>query len=339
MQLTAIVIAAVVPLVACQSRECSDITNRFYCESTTYAQDGANIALRCGLTFLPEAENYAAACSRGHNGDFCFSLWADSNVTFTQAQTRCSSVSNSTSSCPTGCRNFLQSSVDDLGCCFETIFNERLSQLLLGLDVYVVLNTCNIDTQPPCHTTVSLAAPNDVDSCTYDEFWARIIESFCRIPVGQPLINALLENPACTRHARHIVNSCSRGTNNTYCLELFGTSFNLDNNPTRTAFRHTQLNNALSLCANYSSFQTMGCPSSCRDALIEAIDKVGCCINLFNDTINDIILPHFSGAVMTACGLESPGRCESDLSLSAGSIPVATWVYICLSLALLYGLS
>ena len=65
-----------------------------------------------------------------------------------------------------------------------------------------------------------------------------------------------------------------------------------------------------------------------------------CCINIFNDTFNEVLLPQFSGDVMTACGVESPGVCESALDLRAGSIidrAIAVWAYICL--ALLYGLA
>ena len=167
MQLTAIIIiVAITPIVASiesrqttvlqeasSRRECSDIINTFLCESSPYSQDGANIALRCGSAYFAIAENFAATCARDRRGEFCFTLYLASNVTFSQAANRCAAVSNSTSFCPTACRTFLQSAVDDLGCCFETIFNDRLSPLLLGLDdVDVPLSACAINTLPACNT-------------------------------------------------------------------------------------------------------------------------------------------------------------------------------------------
>ena len=329
-------------LEAAVTRECFDIIYRYTCDSTTYQQDGANIALMCGSDYLVYAENYAAACVRGDDGDFCFHLFTDSpNLDLTQVALLCASAINSTS-CTTDCRDLLQSFVNEMGCCFNTIFNERLSQLLLGHSVVVSLDACGVDTPPACRSTFNLQIPDNADSCTYDEFWKRTVDYLCRTDVGQPYVDALLENPSCTPIARHYVNACSRGINGTYCLELFGTSFN-PTVPTRTAFEHPELSNALTLCANYSSFRSEGCPSQCKGALELAIDEVGCCINHFNDSINEVLLPHFSGDVITACDVKSPGMCESDITIEgrAGSntCTATAWFYICLSLALLYGLN
>ena len=93
------------------------------------------------------------------------------------------------------------------------------------------------------------------------------------------------------------------------------------------------LKNVTSECANYSSFAGHA-PAPCKSALQTAIDEFGCCINMFNDTINQVLLPHISGRVMTACDLASPGNSTSVLSLGrTASITAkasAAWIYICL---------
>jgi len=64
---------------------------------------------------------------------------------------------------------------------------------------------------------------------------------------------------------------------------------------------------------------------------------------MFNDTINQVLLPHISGRVMTACDLATPGNCTSVLSLG-GTAPItakasAAWTYICLTFFEWIGLS
>lgn len=287
-----------------------------------------------------DAENFAAQCIVGDDNEFCLHL-ATAEL-FAQAVV-CSSVTPN-STCTEECQDFLESTVDRFGCCFYTTFNERLSPLLLGRNVEVSLDACNVTVlESACENTFDLTVPSNADSCTYDEFWSRTVDYVCRTDIGQAYIDALLQNSSCTPLARHQINACSRGTNNTFCLDLFGGTFD-PVFPLRTVYRHPELNNAITLCANYSTFASSGgCPAHCQDALETAIDVVGCCINLFNDTINEVTLPHFSGDVLTACGVESPGTCESDLTLGrAGSATVkaiTAWIYICLSLALLYGLN
>ena len=57
------------------------------------------------------------------------------------------------------------------------------------------------------------------------------------------------------------------------------------------------------------------CPAPCKSALQTAIGEFGCCINMFNDIVNQVLLPHTSGRVMTACDLATPGKCTSVLRL------------------------
>ena len=357
MHLAATVILAFIPLVACNGlerrqtktpleasfiRECFDITYRYQCEESSYSQDAANVALKCGSAYLPFAEHYAAQCTRGDGGkfkgQFCFHLFTES-TDYLMLGTECALVTNSTSSCTTGCRDLLQSLVSELGCCFRTVFNELLYELLVGNSISVTLEACNVVASTLCDTSFEVTVPDNADSCTPSEFWGRLGNYICRTDINQPVYDALLKNPNCVPLARHYANSCGLGTNNTFCVTLLETSFD-PMNVTRAVSRSPVLNAAVESCANYSSFKTENCPLSCQNALNVAINKFGCCINLLNDSVNEVFLPHFSGEVATSCGIQSAGVCKSNLQLNGSTVVTATifWIYI-LSLALLLDLT
>lgn len=351
MQQLAIIVASVllvVPFVACiqrrqtaldmvPQRECFDLTFRSACEESTQAQDSANIALECGADYLPVAENFAAQCIRGgESNDFCLQYFLDVNLV--EGGALCAQV-NDSDSCTTECSNFLQATVTLMGCCFRLNFNERLSQLLLGRDVSIILDACGIIAEDACDPgDFNLEVLPDAELCDSDEFWARISNYVCSTNINQATIDAWLQNPACLPFARNSANACSRGTDNMFCLVLYGTSLN-PTNPTRTIRLHPGLSNAFSQCSNYSTFQSDGCPSGCRDALQAVITEIGCCINNFNDTVNEVLVPQFSADVMISCGIKSPGRCEHDFRLtpsSASVMMITAWVYmLCLSLTFL----
>ena len=52
------------------------------------------------------------------------------------------------------------------------------------------------------------------------------------------------------------------------------------------------------------------CPAPCKSTLHTATGEFGCCINMFNDIVNQVLLPHTSGRVMTACDLATPGSAQ-----------------------------
>ena len=357
MQLLSVAFLVFVPLVACNrrqvdqstvlgralTRECYDIIYRHTCEDTSYQQDGADIALRCGENYLPFAESYATTCIRGDDGEFCAHFFTESDNNYLDIAAECASITNLNSTCPTSCRNTLQAVVGEFGCCFRVIFNERLSQLLLGQSVDLALDVCGVTAISACRNNFDLTVPANTDSCTPNEFWTRTANYLCDTEVGQPYIDALLENPDCLPIARHYANACSLGRNGTYCLDLFGTSFN-PAAPTRTVFRNPTLNAVVESCANYSTFTTSeeSCPTSCRNALNVAISEMGCCVNHFNDTVNEVTLPHFNGDVVAVCDIQSPGTCISDFRLDSGSSTITAaslWIYIlCSSFAFVRGL-
>ena len=319
-------------------RECFDIAYRSQCSTTNYIQKGANIALQCGPDYYQFAETFFALRCATNDGEYCLHAVAPYSKFRFGRYTDCLSVVNS-SSCTPACLSYLQDAVDAAGCCFASFWKESISQSLLGMNFQIVLEACDFEAPPACDSSiVDLTVPDNAESCTYEEFWGDLVEYSCNPADNQPLVDALAKNPACVPLARHWVNLCGRGTDGTYCSELFQNAID-PNFPTGIAFEHPHLSNALKQCENYSSFQSAPCPTHCKSALERAIDEVGCCINILNDTVDDVMLPHFSSDVMIACDVEHPGVCKSSLVVGAMAVTfraTATWVYI--FFALLYGI-
>ena len=143
----------------------------------------------------------------------------------------------------------------------------------------------------------------------YHTIGVRVIWCAVHTTLFTVYVDDILQNPECTPIARHFANSCGRGPNERFCLDILQGSYPLVN-PTQPAFVHPLLNEAITHCANYSSFSSAMymCPEACKSALQTAIEEFGCCINLFNDTKNEVLLPQFSGDVMTACNVYRPSR-------------------------------
>ena len=93
-----------------------------------------------------------------------------------------------------------------------------------------------------------------------EEFWSRVINYICRSSIAQPYINALVKNSTCIPLARHTINACAPCPNNSHCADIFGTSFNPVFSERILQINPVARTNRIS-CANYSSFQSEGCPS------------------------------------------------------------------------------
>lgn len=321
---------------AASIEECVDNINVYSCLSSTYSKDLIQISLECGSDFNLFANNFAAQCIRNGDGEFCFGVLSELNLTEAAA---CSEAINS--SCATPCKMFLEDIVHTVGCCFNTVFNERLSQIIFGYNIQTALVECEVEALPPCDSQFDLSAPTNAESCTFSEYWGRVVEYLCSAEVAQPYVDDILKNEDCTPIARHYSHNCGQGPNDRFCLDILQGSYPLVN-PTQTAFVNPFLSEAISKCANYTKFSTDTCPESCKSALQSALDEFGCCINImFNDTVNEVTLPYFSGDVMNACGLASPGECVNDIVFVRGSTTAVktvayTWMYQIYLAVLLY---
>jgi hypothetical protein len=230
---------------------------------------------------------------------YCFRAFLGLNITQSRA---CSSIKNS-SSCTPACTEFLKDTVNDGGCCVDTVFNSRFSLLVLGYDIRVAFNVCSIQFPKACESPFNITTPITAARCTFREFWCQLVKYLCTLSVGQPYVNAIIAtDPACIPIARHYASYCGHA-NNRFCLDILQGSFPLIN-PTQSAYVNPFMKNVTAECANYTIFMNM-CPAPCKSALRTTLTEFSCCINIFNNSVNEILLPHISGSVMTACGLDS----------------------------------
>ena len=297
--------------------KCLTSIDRYTC-MTGHAQGLIDTILPCKPDYLQFIESQAAQCTTRHNNTslYCYHAFSGLNISQSRA---CSSIMNS--SCTPACRQFLMDTVNDGGCCVDTVFNSRFSRLVLGFDIRVAFKACHIQLPKACQTPFNIATPTTAAQYTYPEFWGKVVNYLCSRSVGQPYVNAITTDPDCVPIARHYTMYCGIA-NNHFCLDILQGSFPLMN-PIQSAFTNPFLKNVTVQCANYTTFVNT-CPKTCQSAIQAAISKFHCCINMFNDSVNQILLPHISGNVMIACGLPSPGQCKSVLQLTISNGTAST---------------
>ena len=290
--------------------ECSNLINEYQCGPSGYAQQAVNIALSC------RNESYAritaGVCARNENGETC-------GVAATTFLSNTNELMNATSclgavtsgSCPSTCRNFLESASANLGCCINTFINTTDNPNLLAqyrdlLD-YRLWNLCNVPLPAAgCGNTLSLEPPQDAQDCTVEEFVRRLVDYQCSPSVGQPLVNAVLRNDRCNTFATLLVDVCATNANGQTCAEAISLDL------IGSAATDPLLTSLSTNCAD--SVDT--CSPSCQSAVTIIADSYGCCVNVYNNSETGVVLPSLSYSIWNSCGVESPGFCNSSLTTS-----------------------
>ena len=98
--------------------KCLRSIDRYTC-TTDHAKGLIDAVLPCGPDYLPFIENQTVQCTMGEDNMYCFRAFLGLNITQSRA---CSSIKNS-SSCTPACTEFLKDTVNDGGCCVDTVFN------------------------------------------------------------------------------------------------------------------------------------------------------------------------------------------------------------------------
>ena len=295
-----VVIAFLLPLASCEhgslmeagtSEKCNKLQSDYACRDSDYSKSVGEIYLSCGPGYEESAELFNVICAIREDGEYCIQIFAviDADDSILESGKACV---NSTD-CSDECKTFLQGVVDDAGCCIGVI-NEDYEQRLLGFDIDAALEKCSIDPVPSCEGTFDTTPLDDPDSCTTQEFYARHAAYICMNDVAEPFIKAMREESECAPLARDYEMVCGRGPGNVYCQDLLA-SFIIPSSPIDTANTHPELSGVLAACETAS---LDSCPGPCKTALESALAKFGCCLNTFNDTINDILTPQFGADVM-----------------------------------------
>ena len=147
----------------------------------------------------------------------------------------------------------------------------------------------------------------------FEIFERRYTQNFCLPSRGQPYVNALLDE-RCSHteffnSAEYVVNLCSMNDDGFPCGLL--------DNELNYGYRvDINIDRLDSICAG----SNVTCTPECRDSLRNATINRGCCVNFFNTTAFGPRPLSLSYDVWRSCGVESPGFCESTLSLN-GAMP------------------
>ena len=249
-------------------------------------------------------------CPRSENGEFCssaFILFDLGGIGRRNIEGNCSEVIQS-NSCPSACRTSLETFKSKLGCCINTYVNgTRYSSGSSAVD-YHVWQLCGV-TLPAadCGNSLDITPPATVDSCSPREiFERRYTQNFCLPSRGQPYVNALLGNmPRCSQYRHSLFGDADTA--------IFLCSMSADGFPCGLFDEIVDLDvESLDLACAGSNIT---CTSECRESLENVTKDYGCCINVFNRTSFGPP-PSLSYDVWRSCGVETPGVCESTLSLN-----------------------
>ena len=288
---------------------CGSLLGDISC-STGLAQGFIDADLSCGEGGGIEGiQRRANGCAMNERGQFCssaLSLFDPNGLGRTNIERNCSGVLAS-NSCPSACRTLLEDFRSRLGCCINAYINGSRSFSLNSASIdYRIWNLCNVPLPTAgCGNGLTVNPPDNIQECTNEEYFnRRYTQNLCLPERGQPYINAFL-NSRCYQtffpSAEYFVNLCSMNANGLAC---------------GLPSSERDLNRLNSVCATAN----VSCTSNCRDSITDAKKLEGCCINFGNTST--YTSPALSYSVWKSCKVETPGFCESPLSLRGTAVSI-----------------
>ena len=275
--------------------------------SSGLTQGSIDVGLTCGRTRIEDAVRDANGCAINEHGQYCSSaltLFDVNNIRRMNIEGNCSGVVTS-GTCSIACRSLLEDFRSRLGCCINTLVNNTRSSVSASVD-YRVWNLCNVPLPAAdCgNHPVTVNPPDSVQECTDEQYLNMKYQNLCSPEHGQPYVDAIVLDSRCNQtlfvSAEYVTNLCSMDDSGRVCGLTFSS---LDPDI-------IDLDTLNSACAT----SNVSCTSNCRDGISNATALRGCCINWVNFSTSSTPQA-LSYGVWNTCGVESPGFCESPLSL------------------------
>ena len=295
---------------------CNSITNDAYC-SSGFGQRAADIDLSCGDSIETVRLQYAR-CARSESGGFCRSLIYINSLSQRYLEANCSGAITS-NTCPPQCRTNLEDFKSKLGCCINAYLNGSYYYYLsTGLIVdYRLWNLCGVPLPAmDCQSHgLTFNVPASAQNCTSEELTSLQYAILCQPNIAQPYINGLLKDTRCSQinlnYSKDIINACSMNPRGEFCFiqtEIYRNGSTSDYVSTLNSNCDSEISN----------LPQSGCRLTCRNELVEIKDALGCCVNYYNRSYLDYPYDRSSLAygLWASCGVETPGFCESKLSLN-----------------------
>ena len=295
---------------------CFSQINAISC-STGVAQGFIDADLSCGrdrLRGIEEIRKQANGCAMSEGGKFCasaFTLFDLNGIGQSNIERNCSGVIAS-NFCPSACRTLLEDFRSRLGCCINAHINGSRYQSSSASVDYRVWNLCNVPLPAAdCGNGPVVNLPDNVQECTDEEhFNKQYTQNLCLPERGQPHIDIIINSIRCNETffpiAQYVVNLCSMDANGVTC----GLTYSPSTGP--------EIDSLNSACAT----SNVSCTTNCRNNITDAKNLRGCCVNWVNTSTYVPVVPALSYSVWKSCEVETPGFCESPLSLSGTTASV-----------------
>ena len=278
------------------ARQCSRVVYRTQCTSTEYAQNFIDTISKCETYGRTTAIAAELLCRQNSNGDYCGSAGIDISSVL-EVLNVCSS------SCSSSCRSALIALKNQQGCCLTS------SPVFATSRLSVYFGYCGLSNPSACPaTSLTLPSSSQTDSsCGSIENFLRTTSKFtCTSQNIQPTLDALRKNN-CDEFAKLNEFGCSF-RNGQYCYEHFLSVDAL-----------SVLIDATSACPT-----TFSCSSSCQRSLKDLNNQLGCCLNLYNSSLQ--AYESFTSTDISTystitnynlwreCRITTPGICEVRLA-------------------------
>ena len=181
---------------------------------------------------------------------------------------------------------------------------------------------------------ITFNVPASAHNCTMEELDNLHSVILCTPNVAQPYINSLLNDNRCSQiylnFTKDLINFCSMNPRGEFCFQ----QIQVYEGASISNYASTLNSNCDSEIGSATDEEDFECRSMCKNKLVEIKNALGCCVNYNNRSTSYQSTPPPSLAyrVWEACGVETPGFCESKLSLngSASTAYAMQWAFMCI---------
>ena len=332
---------------------CLSAHNDALCESG-FMQHEVDFELRFRCLSGQDMKNvrsHYSQCAKSENGAFCGSL-STSDVEESLLKSRCSGVLSS-NSCNPACTSLLKYMKSKLGCCINE-HSRQFNDTKHEIYNHHLWSLCGVQLPPTTCKHHGLTF-NKRETCRKNpyELMSQYYSSLCaNNGPGQALISSLRENRRCStinlnsHFVKSITRKClvnSKGEDCLPQLNKYAIALYERNNLSYTNFGILALPIELissHFCHIETNKDTDVCTLGCKNKLEEARNTLGCCLNYYNDSTSDRFDRRpLANGLWKSCGLETPGFCDSTLTLSGATSTIYAvmrqWISICTAITLL----
>ena len=267
------------------------------------------------LSSLTLQDRDFSLCGSDRNGTFCGVHDSSSDNPRSEARNvirACLEDTEDTRNCSDACKTELQNFADTFGCCVHSN-DVKDSDFALRALAPQLWEDCGVTLPAPCDNAPDELAPLSREaSCSYTCSLNQLQALFCKYQAATAI--QIYQECDEEQSALQVEQSCSFNDEGEFCATVGSVNFPffLFTNP-RDELDDDYFLDVYSKCVSFSS--TGNCPAECREVLLEAKEKFGCCFNNVNRTdfpVNVDGLRSFvtSYDLWTACVVEPPGFCE-----------------------------